>query len=124
MRASSERSLSLSKGLEEVSASSRPPEIGEQERQGLRRCGLGHRLDEEAGVRDLVAAAAGEEAAQLLDQGAVALGGLVLQAPERGELALRGHHGEDRVGAEAADQLVLEVAAADLETALDRKSVV
>ena len=51
--------------------------------------------------------------------GTVAQGGLPLEQAERGQLALAVDDGEHRVGAEAADELVLEVDVADVH--VDRR---
>ena len=75
-------------------------------------------LDEQARVADLAAAAAAQEAAQLLLDGLVAPGRLLLQRAERAELAVRLGDRFDRLCAERPDQLALEVGLAGEEPEL------
>src|SRR5918996_3704395 len=72
-------------------------------------------LDEQARVTDLAAAAAAHEATQLLFARPAAPGLLLLQRSKRSQLALGGDDLLDRVRAERADQLVLEVLDAHVE---------
>ena len=73
------------------------------------------RFDEQPRVPDLAAAACSHEATQLLLDGAIVLGRLLLHDPERAEITLGLDHGFDRGGAERADQLVLEIENAHVE---------
>ena len=52
---------------------------------------------------------------QLFVQRTLPLGGLLLEGVQQAELALAGDHVDHPVGAERADQLVLQVAVADEE---------
>src|SRR4029453_17482135 len=70
---------------------------------------------EQPRVAELAAAARAQEAVELLLKAAVPLGGLALQGPERPELALGGDDALGGGGAEAADQLVLQVGDAHIE---------
>jgi hypothetical protein len=72
------------------------------------------RLDEAAGVLDLAGAAAEEAAKLALDRATVPLR-LPLERAERREIAVVRENLLDRVRAEGADQLVLEVQFADVE---------
>src|SRR6266404_3502606 len=72
-------------------------------------------LDEERGVADLPASTAAHEAPQLVAHRTVAPDGLVLERPERGEIAVLGDDLLNARRAERADQLVLEVDLADEE---------
>src|SRR4051794_20365669 len=67
------------------------------------------RLHEQARVADLAPAPRAEEAAQLSLRRPPALGGLLLERAKGAQLALRVDDLLDRVDAERADQLVLEV---------------
>src|SRR4051812_33978619 len=72
-------------------------------------------VDEYRRVLDLAPAAGAHEAPQLRLDAAGALRGLVLEGPEAPELALGLDDPLDAGGAEAADQLVLEVGVTDVE---------
>ena len=74
------------------------------------------RLDEQACVSDLSAAAAAQEASELLLGSPSAPGRLLLKRAERAELSLSVDNPLHRGGAESADQLVLEVRDAHVET--------
>ena len=73
------------------------------------------RVDEQLRVADLPARAAAEVAAQLLLERPPAPRRLLLERAERAELALRVDDPFDAVGAERADQLLLQVCTADVE---------
>ena len=75
-------------------------------------------LDQQPRVADLAAAAAAHEAAQLLLDRLVAPGRLLLQRAERAEVAVDLGNRLDRVRAERADQLALEVGLAGEEAEL------
>jgi len=86
-----------------------------EERVDRRRYALERqRLRHEPGVAELVAAAAPEEAGELLLEGSPALRGLVLQAAERHELPFAVDQRHDRRDAERADELTLEIGIADV----------
>ena len=73
------------------------------------------RLDEQPRVADLAAAAAAEEAPELLLDRPAAPLGLLLQRAERAQVSLGRDNLLDGVRAERADQLVLEIGVADEE---------
>src|SRR6478609_3497820 len=87
----------------------------QQQIERTRHAGRVERLDEQARVADLPAAARAEEAAELRLRRASALGRLLLQRAEGPQLALRVYDPLDRLEPEGADQLVLEVVDADEE---------
>src|SRR5919108_4386118 len=74
------------------------------------------RVDEEPRVFDLPAAAGTHAAMKLLLDRASSLRGLLLERPERAELALRVEDRFDRGGTESANELVFEVPVAHVET--------
>src|SRR6185437_11863982 len=77
------------------------------------------RLDEVAGVARLPAAAAARVAAQLFfDRSAPPLD-VLLESPERRQVAVRLDHLEDALSAEGADQLRLQIGLADVEAGRD-----
>ena len=73
------------------------------------------RVDEEARVADLPAAAAAHEAPKLLLRRAAMPRRLLLQGAEGAKLSLGVDDGFHRCGAERADQLVLEICVAPVE---------
>jgi hypothetical protein len=74
------------------------------------------RVDEQTRVSDLPAAAAAHEAPKLLFSGASLPRRLLLQGAERSKLTLSVHDLFHGGGTESADQLVLQVCDADVET--------
>jgi hypothetical protein len=83
--------------------------MGEHEVERPRHLGEIQRLDEEARVSDLPAAAAAHEAPKLLLLRPSLPRWLLLERAERSEITVSVDDLLDRVGAESADQLVLEV---------------
>jgi hypothetical protein len=74
------------------------------------------RLDEQTRVSDLSAAAAAHEAPKLILRGAALPRRLLLQGAEGSKLSLSVDDGFHRCGTESADQLVLEICVAPIET--------
>ena len=84
--------------------------------QRPRHLGEIERVDEQARVSDLPSAAAAHEAPKLLLDGPPSPRRLLLQDAKRSEVALGGHDPFHGGGTEGADQLVLEVCDAQVET--------
>src|SRR6266853_229730 len=77
------------------------------------------RIDQESGVESLAAGMRADEATHMLERAAAALGGLLLQAAQRPQLALSLDHVFDCFETDGANQLVLEVGVAHIEVDLE-----
>jgi hypothetical protein len=89
--------------------------VGQQAVQRLGDAAEVEGVDQQPGVAVLAAAAGAQEAVQQPGQGPLPLGGLALEGPERPELPLALDQPLHGGGAEAADQLVLQVGLAHEE---------
>ncbi|MDI3193949.1 hypothetical protein QK290_06060 [Pseudarthrobacter sp. AL07] len=79
-------------------------------------------VDEQGRVPDLVTAASPEEPAQLRRYGPVSLRRLVLEDPERRELALSRDDTGKAVNPKATDEFILQVGVTDVEAKLRQRA--